>query len=56
MNYLDDLKKIKRLAAFNRWCGIEVIHADQGEVAIALDGRDEFGQYSVFYTQVWSRP
>lgn len=48
MNYLDDLKKIKRLAAFNRWCGIEVIHADQGEVAIALDWRDEFGQYSGF--------
>ena len=48
MNYLDDLKKIKRLAAFNRWCGIEVIHADQGEVAIALDWRDEFGQDSGF--------
>ena len=46
MSYLETLKTINNLAAFNRWCGIEVIHADHGEATIAIDWRDEFGQYS----------
>lgn len=40
------LKTINSLAAFNRWCGIEVIDADHGTAAIAIDWRGEFGQYS----------
>ena len=48
MNYLENLKHINSLAAFNRWCGIEVIHADQGEADIAIHWREEFGQYTGF--------
>lgn len=48
MNPLEKLKQINELAAFNRWCGVRVIQAEAGHVAIELDWRDEFGQYSGF--------
>lgn len=48
MTPLDTLKKINGIAAFNRWCGIEVTHAELGNVTIEIDWRDEFGQYSGF--------
>ena len=46
MNPLQTLKKINELAAFNRWCAIEVTEAEPGKVTIKIDWRDEFGQYS----------
>lgn len=46
MNPLQTLKKINELAAFNRWCAIEVTEAEPGKVTIEIDWRDEFGQYS----------
>lgn len=48
MTPLETLKHINSLAAFNRWCGIDVTHAESGNVTIELDWRDEFGQYSGF--------
>ncbi len=48
MSYQENLEKINNLAAFNRWCGIEVTHADRGEATIAINWREEFGQYSGF--------
>ena len=48
MTPLDMLKKINSMAAFNRWCGIEVIHAEPGDVTIEIEWRDDFGQYSGF--------
>ena len=46
MTPLETLQKINTLAAFNRWCGIAVTHAEPGSVTIEIDWRDEFGQYS----------
>ncbi len=48
MTPLEMLKKINSMAAFNRWCGIEVIHAEPGDVTIEIEWRDDFGQYSGF--------
>ncbi len=48
MNSLEEIRQINQLAAFNRWCGIQVTHADAGNVTIEVDWRDEFGQYSGF--------
>lgn len=48
MTSLETLKQINSLAAFNRWCGIQVTHAEPGNVTIEMDWRDEFGQYSGF--------
>ena len=48
MTPLDMLKKINSMAAFNRWCGIEVTHAEPGDVTIEIEWRDDFGQYSGF--------
>jgi uncharacterized protein (TIGR00369 family) len=48
MTLLDTLKKINSMAAFNRWCGIEVTHAEAGNVTIEMDWREECGQYSGF--------
>jgi uncharacterized protein (TIGR00369 family) len=45
---LSSLRELNRTAAFNRWCGIEVIGAKPGEAEIALQWRDEFGQYAGF--------
>ena len=43
---LDMLRQINRTAEFNRWCGIEVVAAEQGSVVLALEWRNEFGQYA----------
>ena len=48
MTPLDMLKKINCMAAFNLWCGIEVTHAEPGDVTIEIEWRDDFGQYSGF--------
>jgi uncharacterized protein (TIGR00369 family) len=45
---LATLRDINRSAAFNRWCGIEVLSAGPGQAEIAMPWRDEVGQYSGF--------
>ena len=42
------LRTINQQAAFNRWCGIEVIAAGDGSAEIAMPWRDELGQYAGF--------
>jgi len=42
------LRSINELAAFNRWCGIEVVAAGPGSATIAMPWRGEVGQYSGF--------
>jgi uncharacterized protein (TIGR00369 family) len=42
------LRDINRSAAFNHWCGIEVISAGPGKAEIAMPWRDEVGQYAGF--------
>jgi len=52
MNPLPDLlaqiRAINRTAAFNQWCGIEVVSAEAGNAEIAMPWRTEAGQYSGF--------
>lgn len=52
MNTLADplaqLRAVNQAAAFNRWCGIEVVSAEPGKVEIAMPWRAEAGQYSGF--------
>ena len=52
MTALDDplaaLRAINGTAAFNRWCGIEVLRAETGAVEISMPWRNEAGQYSGF--------
>lgn len=45
---LAQLRVINAAAAFNRWCGIEVIEAGQGSATISMPWRQEAGQYSGF--------
>lgn len=45
---LIQLRAINAAAAFNRWCGFEVVAADQGSATIAMPWRQEAGQYSGF--------
>ncbi len=45
---LAQLRAINAAAAFNRWCGIEVIAAGHGSATIAMPWRQEAGQYSGF--------
>lgn len=45
---LSFLRGINQAAAFNRWCGIEVVAADQGQAEIAMPWREEVGQYAGF--------
>jgi len=45
---LVQLQAINASAAFNRWCGIEVIAASQGSAVIAMPWRLELGQYAGF--------
>jgi uncharacterized protein (TIGR00369 family) len=42
------LRAINESAAFNRWCGIEVLSADAGKAEIAMPWRTEVGQYAGF--------
>jgi uncharacterized protein (TIGR00369 family) len=49
--HLDALAQIRAInasAAFNQWCGIEVLSAQPGKVEIAMPWRHEAGQYSGF--------
>ena len=48
MNALATLRAINETAAFNRWCGIEVLSAEPGRAEIAMPCRDEVGQYAGF--------
>ena len=45
---LAQIRAINQSAAFNQWCGIEVISAEPGKVEIAMPWRSEVGQYSGF--------
>ncbi len=45
---LAELRALNTTAAFNRWCGIEVLEAGDGAAAIAIPWREEFGQYTGF--------
>ena len=42
------IRGINATAAFNRWCGIEVLAAGEGRAEIAIPWRPEFGQYAGF--------
>lgn len=42
------LRKLNELAAFNLWCGIEVLNAEPGLAEISLRWKTELGQYSGF--------
>jgi uncharacterized protein (TIGR00369 family) len=43
---LETLRQLNTRAEFNRWCGIEVVSADKGNVELAIEWRKEFGQYA----------
>ena len=45
---LAQIRAINQTAAFNQWCGIEIISAELGKVEIAMPWRPEVGQYSGF--------
>ena len=42
------IRGINATAAFNRWCGFEVVAAGEGRAEIGMDWRDDLGQYSGF--------
>lgn len=42
------IRGINASAAFNRWCGIEVLSAGEGRAEIAMPWREDVGQYSGF--------
>jgi uncharacterized protein (TIGR00369 family) len=42
------IRQINATAAFNRWCGIEVLAAGDGQAEIAVDWRADLGQYAGF--------
>lgn len=42
------IRAINETSAFNRWCGIEVVRAESGEVEISMPWRPEAGQYAGF--------
>lgn len=45
---LGRLRAINATAAFNRWCGIEVVAAQAGSATIEMPWRPEAGQYAGF--------
>lgn len=45
---LAQLRAINQSAAFNQWCGIEVLSAQPGQAEIAMPWRAEAGQYAGF--------
>ena len=47
-NALSRIRAINDTAAFNRWCGIEVMAAEPGSATIAMPWRTEAGQYAGF--------
>ena len=48
LDHLGSLRKLNELAAFNQWCGFEVLEAESGRAVIAMDWRPEAGQYVGF--------
>ncbi|HEY1394384.1 MAG TPA: PaaI family thioesterase [Methylibium sp.] len=42
------IRAVNDMAAFNRWCGIEVVAAEHGAATIAMPWRGEAAQYSGF--------
>jgi uncharacterized protein (TIGR00369 family) len=48
VDVLPRIRAANAMAAFNRWCGIEVVDAQPGSVILAMPWRDEVGQYSGF--------
>ena len=42
------IRAINATAAFNRWCGIEVLSAGEGKAEIAMPWRADAGQYAGF--------
>ena len=42
------IRGINASAAFNRWCGIEVLAAGEGRAEIAIPWREDLGQYAGF--------
>ena len=42
------IRAVNQTAAFNQWCGIEVVSAEPGRVEIAMPWRREAGQYAGF--------
>jgi uncharacterized protein (TIGR00369 family) len=42
------IRAINRTAAFNQWCGFEVLRADAGHAEVAMPWRGEAGQYAGF--------
>ena len=47
-DHLERLRAANAMAAFNRWAGVEVVRAAEGEADLRLPWRDEFGQYAGF--------
>jgi uncharacterized protein (TIGR00369 family) len=45
---LAQIRALNQTAAFNRWCGIEVMSAEAGKVEIAMPWREDAGQYAGF--------
>lgn len=45
---LATIRAINASAAFNRWAGIEVLAAGEGQAEIALAWREDLGQYAGF--------
>jgi uncharacterized protein (TIGR00369 family) len=42
------IRGINDTAAFNRWCGVQVLSAGEGRAEIALAWREDLGQYAGF--------
>jgi uncharacterized protein (TIGR00369 family) len=42
------IRSINDTAAFNRWCGIQVVSAGEGRAEIGLPWREDLGQYAGF--------
>lgn len=45
---LTRLRAINEQAAFNRWCGFELVAAEPGSATLAMSWREEVGQYFRF--------
>lgn len=45
---LAELIALNETAAFNRWCGFEVLSAEPGSVEIAMPWQEQAGQYAGF--------
>lgn len=48
MDQLNMLREINATSHFNKWLGLEIDSASEGEVQLSLAWRDELGQYSGF--------